>query len=69
MKRAVGPTNPVSPNPNGRLGYSFNPVEDLPVAEDLLLYHNYSDDYYTEPVFSSQATYGFDDETYESKRD
>jgi hypothetical protein len=68
MKRTVGPSNPVSPNPNGKFGYSFNPVEDIPVTEDLFQDYNFSDDYYTEPVFSSQATYGFNEESYDHKK-
>ncbi len=69
MQRRAGPVNPVSPHPNGIPGYCFNPVEDLPVAEDHLMKHNFADDYYTEPVFSSQALYGFRHkaETYDTK--
>ncbi len=70
MKRKAGPTNPVSPHPNGFPTYSMNPVEDLPVAEDYLIEMNFADEYYTEPVFSSQAIYGFahEPENYDAKR-
>jgi hypothetical protein len=60
MRRSGGPINPVSPHPNGFPAYSMNPVEDLPVAEDFLSQTNFADAYYTEPVFSSQAVYGFE---------
>ena len=57
MRRKAGPVNPVSPHPNGIPGYCFNPMEDLPVAEDHQMEHSMAGSY-TEPVFSSQAAYG-----------
>lgn len=69
MKRNAGPTNPVSPHPNGFPAYSLNPLENLPVAEDHWMEDNFSDDYFTEPVYSSQAIYGFSRRTDDAERD
>ena len=63
MQRKAGPVNPVSPHPNGIPGYCFNPVEDLPVAEDHQIEHSLADRDSKEPVFSSQVVSGFTHQT------
>lgn len=67
-KHSLGPINPVAQQPNAINAYTKNPLEDLPVKEQME--SNVAGDYCSEPVFSAQAIYGITHhpESYDSKK-